>query len=64
MIVFLDEVQEGADNCGVVGYEPSVEIGEAKEGAYVLDFGWSWPDSDTIKFDRVHSKLTGFHNHP
>ena len=47
----------------VVGYKPSVEIGEAKEGAHILDFGWSWPGGDAIKFDWVHGKLTGFHNH-
>ena len=40
-----------------------VEIGKAKEGSYVIDFGQGWPGSDAIKFNRVHGKLTRFHNH-
>ena len=48
---------------GVVGYEPMVEIGEAKEGSYVFDFSWGWPGSDAIEFDGVHGELTGFHDH-
>ena len=30
-IVFLGEIQEGAGDSGVVGYEPTVEVGKAKE---------------------------------
>ena len=62
-IVFLGEVQEGAGDGGVVGYEPTVEVGKAAERSDVLDFGWGWPGGDAVKFDRVHSKLTGFHDH-
>ena len=63
MIVFLSEVKEGAGNCGVVGYEPTVEIGKAKEGSYVLDFDGGWPGGDAVEFYWVHGELTGFHDH-
>ena len=62
-IVFLGEVQERTDNCGVVGYELLVEVGKAKEGVHILDFGWGRSGGNTIKFDRVHDKLTRFHDH-
>ena len=53
-VVFLGEVKERVSNGGVVRYEPTVEVGKAKEGAHVLDFGWGQPGSNIIEFDRVH----------
>ena len=50
-------------DCGIVRDKPTVEVGEAKEGLYILDFNWGWPGSDSIQFDWVHGKLTGFYNH-
>jgi len=50
-------------NVGVVWNELTVEIGEAKEGAYVLDFSWSWPFGDAVEFDRVHGELARFDDH-
>ena len=41
-------------NIGVVGNESSIEVGKAKEGAYILDFSWGGPACDAIKFNRVH----------
>ena len=41
-IVFLCLVEEGVGDCGIVGDEPTVEVGEAKEGPYILDFNWGW----------------------
>ena len=41
-----------------------VEVGEAKEGSYFLDFGGGRPSGDAIELDRVHGKLTRFYNHP
>ena len=64
MIVFLGQVQEGVGDSGVVGYEPTVEIGKAKERLYILDFGRCWPGSDAIQLYWVHGKLLWFHNHP
>ena len=61
--VFLSEVNEGTDDVGVVWNESTVEVGEAKEGAYVLDFCWGWPLGDPIEFDRVHGQLSGFDDH-
>jgi len=61
--VFLSEVNEGAGDIRVVWDQPTVEIGEAKEGAYVLDFSRGWPFGDSVKLDRVHGKLTGFNDH-
>jgi len=61
--VFLSEVDEEAGDVRVVGDEPSVEVGKAKEGAYVLDFCRGWPFGDSVKLDRVHGKLTGFNDH-
>ena len=40
-----------------------VEVGKAEEGLYILDFRGGQPGSNAIEFDRVHDKLTGFHNH-
>ena len=50
-------------NYGIVGDEPTIEVGKAKEGLYVLDFGRGQPSSNTVKLDWVHGKLTGFHDH-
>ena len=61
--VFLDKVEEGAGNSGIVGDELTIEIGKAKERTYILDFGWGQPGGHSIKFDRVHGKLPRFHNH-
>ena len=49
-------------NSRVVGDEPTIEIGKAEEGVYILDFGRSWPGSDAVEFDWVHDKLTRFDN--
>ena len=35
-------------NSGIVGYEPTVEVGKAQEGPYILDFGGGWPGGDAI----------------
>ena len=40
-----------------------VEVGKAEEGPHVLDFGEGRPGSNAIELDRVHGKLTGFHDH-
>jgi len=61
--VFLSEVNEGTGNIRVVRDKSSVEVGEAKEGAYVLDFSGGQPFGDSIKLDRVHGELTRFDNH-
>ena len=63
MIVLLGQVEEGAGHHGVVMYKLMVEVGKAKKGAHVLDSGWGWPSSNTVELDRVHGKLTRFHNH-
>ena len=63
MEIFLGEVDERTSDVGVVGDESSIEIGEAKEGAYVLDFSGGRPFGDSVKFDRVHGELTWFNNH-
>jgi len=62
--VLLGEVNEGAGDIGVIWDESPVEVGEAKEGAYVFDLNWGWPFGNTVEFDGVHSKLTGFDDHP
>ena len=41
-----------------------VEVGKAKERSYILDFSGGWSSGNSIEFDWVHDKLTGFHNHP
>ena len=51
-------------NSRVVRDELMVEVGKAKEGLYVLDFGRGWPGCDAIKLYWAHSKLTGCHDHP
>ena len=48
---------------GVVGDEPTIEIGKAEEGSYVLDFDGGGPGSDTIEFDWIYGKLARFHDH-
>ena len=63
MEVFLSEVNEGAGDIRVVGNKSTVEVGEAKEGAYVLDFSRGWPFGNSIKLYRIHGKLTGFNDH-
>jgi len=62
--VFFCEINEGVGDVGVVGNESSVEVGEAQEGAYVLDFGWGWPFGNAIELDRIHGELTWFDDHP
>ena len=52
---FLDEVDQGVSDIGVIGDEPLVEVGKAQEGAYILDFSWGKPACNAIEFDRVHS---------
>ena len=63
MDVFLSEVYGRVNDSGVVRDKLMIEIGKAKEGLHLLDFGRSWPSSNAIKLDRVHSELTRFHNH-
>ena len=62
-IAFLGEVEKWASDCGIVRDELVIEVGKAEKGSYILDFSRGWPGSDAIKFDWVHSELTGFHNH-
>ena len=62
MIVLLGEVKQGAGDSGIVGDKLTIEVDKVEEGLYILDFGESRPGSDAIKFDWVHSKLTGFHD--
>ena len=62
-VVFLGEIEKWVSDHRIVGNEPTVEVGKAKEGSYILDFSWGWPGGDAIEFDWVHSKLTGFHDH-
>ena len=52
--VFLGEVDQRAGDVGVVRNELSVEVGEAEEGAYILDLDWSRPVCNAIEFNRVH----------
>ena len=53
-VILLRKVKQRADNGGVVRNEPLVEVGKAKEGLYILDFGGGRPGSNAIKFNRVH----------
>ena len=62
-IVFLDEVEKWASDRGIVRDEPTIEVGKAKEGSYILDFSRGWPGGNAVEFDWVHSKLTRFHDH-
>ena len=52
--VFLGEVEEGTSDVGVVGNEPTVEVGESKERAHVFHLGWRRPVCDAVELDRVH----------
>ena len=52
--VLLGEVEEGASDVGVVGNEPTVEVGESKEGANVFHLSWHRPVCDAVELDRVH----------
>ena len=61
--VFLGKVKEGASDVGVVGDEPSVEVGESKERANVFHLGWRGPVCDAVEFDGVHGEFAGFHDH-
>ena len=62
-MVFLGEGKVGVDHGGVVWDEAMVEVGEAQEGLYFLDFGRSGPAGDSIKFDWVHGELPQFDYH-
>ena len=62
--VFLGKVDQGTSNIRIVRDKLSVEVGEAKEGADILDLSWSRPTCDAIKLNRVHGQLSGFDNHP
>jgi len=53
--VLFGKINKGASNVRVVRNESPIEVGEAKEGAYVFDLGWSRPFGDSVKLDRVHS---------
>ena len=61
--VLLGEVEERMSDIRVVGDEPSVEIGEAKERANVFHLNWCGPIRDAVEFDGVHGQLAGFNNH-
>ena len=52
--ILLCKVDKRASNVQVVRNESSIEVGEAKEGMYILDFSQSGPACDAIKFNRVH----------
>ena len=61
--VFLGEVNERSGDIGVVRNKASVEVGEAEERSDVFDFLGGGPACNTIQFDRIHGKLSRFHNH-
>ena len=61
--VLLGEVEEGAGDVGVVGDEPTVEVGESKERANIFHLSWRRPVCDAVELDGVHGQLAGFHNH-
>ena len=61
--VLLGEVEEGASDVGVVGDEPTIEVGEPEERADIFHLGWCGPICDAVKFDGVHGQLAGFNNH-
>ena len=44
--VLLGEVEEGPGDIGVVGDEPAVEVGKAKERANVFHLSWRRPVGD------------------
>ena len=62
-IIFLDEVQEGVSDGGIVGDELMIEVGKAEEGLYIFYFGRGWPGSDAVELYGIHGELTGFHDH-
>ena len=62
-VVFFCEVKKGSSNSRVVRYESTIEVAKAKKGMYFFDFGGGQSGGDAIEFDRVHSKLSWFHNH-
>ena len=62
--VFLGKVKEGMSDVGIVGNEPTVEVGEPKERVNVSHFGWRRPICNAVKFDGVHGQLAGFYDHP
>ena len=64
MIILLGEVKQGVGDSGIIRDELMIEVGKAKEGVYILDFGRGWPGHNAIKLDWIHHKLTRFHNHP
>ena len=47
----------------IVGDEPMIEVGKAKERSHILNFSWGWPCGNAVKFHWIHGKLTGFHDH-
>ena len=63
MEVLFGEIDEGTGDIGVVGDEPTVEIGKAEEGAYILDFSGGRPFGNSVEFDGVHGELSWFNNH-
>ena len=52
--VLLGEVNERVGDIGVVRDESTIKVGEAKEGAYIPDFGWDRPAGNAVEFDGVH----------
>ena len=60
MVVFLGEVEEGVSNSGIVWDKATIEVGKAKEGSYIFDFGRGGPAGNSIKFYWVHGKLSWF----
>ena len=64
MVGLLGWIKERASDSRIVGDKQTIEVGKAKEGMYFLDFDGGHLGDNTIKFDWIHGKLTGFHNHP
>jgi len=61
--VLFGEVDEGTGDVGVVRNKSPVEVGEAKEQVYILDFGGGWLFGNSVKFDGIHGELARFDNH-
>ena len=61
--ILLGEVEKRASDIRIVGDEPSVEIGKAKERANIFHLSWCGPICDVIELDRVHGQLAGFNDH-
>ena len=61
--VLLGEVEEGTRDVGVVGDEPTVEVGESEERADIFYLSRRRPVCDAVELDGVHSQLAGFHDH-